>query len=45
MSDGVKNAGTKGYILFYSLLAFLLFIILVVGIYYANFDQIPVVTR
>ncbi len=45
MSDEIKNAGTKGYILFYSLLALVLFIILVVSIYNANFNGIPEITR
>lgn len=45
MSDGVKNAGSKGYILLFGFLALLLFVILVVSIYYANFNEIPEVGR
>jgi len=39
MSD-IKNAGKKGYCLLYFTIFFLLFIGLVVGIYYRNFELI-----
>ncbi|MEL6141356.1 MAG: hypothetical protein AAFU67_07040 [Bacteroidota bacterium] len=45
MSDEIKNAGSKGLILWYSFIALLLFVILVVSIYYANFDYIPEIQR
>lgn len=45
MSDEIQNAGTKGYILLFAFLGFLLFVILVVSIYYANFNYIPEVSR
>lgn len=45
MSNEIKNAGTKGYILLFGFLALLLFVILVVTIYQANFDYIPEVSR
>ena len=45
MSDEIKNAGTKGYILLFGFLGLLLFVILVVSIYYANFNYIPEVVR
>ena len=37
MADEVGNAGAKGYCLLVLFLAFLLFVILVVGIYQYNF--------
>ncbi len=37
----VSNAGRKGYCLLIGILALLLFVILVVAIYYANFNNIP----
>ncbi|MEM8585594.1 MAG: hypothetical protein AAGF87_15050 [Bacteroidota bacterium] len=43
MSDEIKNAGTKGYVLFFGIVFFLLFIILVVSIYKANMNFVPVV--
>ena len=39
----IKNAGTKGYVILFGFLFFLLFIILVVSIYKANMSGVPVV--
>jgi hypothetical protein len=33
----VKNAGSKGYCLLYFFIAFFLFLVLVLGVYYYNF--------
>ncbi|MEM9835447.1 MAG: hypothetical protein AAF828_03025 [Bacteroidota bacterium] len=41
MADEIKNAGSKGYILLFGFISLLLFVILVVSIYYANFDGVP----
>lgn len=43
MSDEIKNAGTKGYILLFGFMSLLLFVILVVTIYKANMNGVPVV--
>lgn len=45
MSDEIQNAGTKGYLLLFGFLAFLLFVILVVSIYNANMDFVPTIQR
>lgn len=45
MSDEIKNAGTKGYILLFGFTALLLFVILVVTIYNANMNGVPVIER
>lgn len=45
MSDEIKNAGTKGYILLFGFMSLLLFVILVVTIYKANMNGVPVVVR
>lgn len=42
MAD-VSNAGTKGYILLFGFIAFLLFVVLVTYVYYYNFNSIPAV--
>ncbi len=41
MSEEIKNAGSKGYCLMFAIIAFLLFVILVVAIYQYNFKFIP----
>lgn len=43
MSDEVKNAGTKGYVVLFIIVFLLLFVILVVSIYRANMSFVPVV--
>jgi hypothetical protein len=45
MSDEIQNAGSKGYILLFGFVAFLLFVILVVSIYKANMAFVPEVVR
>ena len=40
----VSNAGRKGSIVAFGIIAFILFIILVVYIYYYNFNAIPQVS-
>lgn len=41
MSDGIKNAGQKGYFILYGFIFLLLFVILVVSIYNYNFKFLP----
>lgn len=41
MADEIKNAGSKGYFLLIMFISFLLFIILVVSVYKANFNYLP----
>ena len=38
MSDEIRNAGSKGYCLMYGFIGLLLFVILVVAVYYKNFQ-------
>jgi hypothetical protein len=38
MSDEIKNAGIKGYCLLFAAIGFLLFVVLVVSIYNANWN-------
>lgn len=37
MSDEIKNVGSKGYLFLFMFVAFILFVVLVVGIYQYNF--------
>lgn len=41
MSDEIKNLGTKGYFFLYTFIAFILFLVLVIGIYKYNFKYLP----
>ncbi len=41
MSDEIKNAGTKGYVILGVFIFLLLFVILVVSIYQRNFAFLP----
>ena len=41
MSDEIKNAGTKGFVLMFIIVAFLSFLSLIFYLYFYNFNFLP----